>query len=390
MCLLLFAEEGITLDLLKDFVEEKHLLESLVPRIGDRLRLAQKIKDYFNAGKESEYTVIYDQEPSIENNQINEDLILLSPSTVSVSTISTPAASTSFDLITEPPPRKKSNNLNSFITNLDLKELLDSSALGKALLSWYCVKGALDTARQGYLVDIITTEIINRGFTHLTNSDYSILSQKIVEVFPSEITEVYYLAPVKKKDSPINKPGLAKGKLVDKFRNRLTFFREARILPSRTNSEVLSSSIQEAEEEHVEDQSLDYHIQWLYHNREPLEDVYKHWDSLFSSRRQKLLKEGGDLTEFYKEYPILKESICLSLIEKKKSKKSIFLTWEPTITKLITLRRQYVISDTDKVLLDLLQSSCLENDYRVLLMFSLLPTLLPNRSRHVYGRSRKQ
>lgn len=53
-----FTEEGITLDILKDFIEEKHLLESLVPRIGDRLRLVQKAKDYFHAGKEPEYTVM--------------------------------------------------------------------------------------------------------------------------------------------------------------------------------------------------------------------------------------------------------------------------------------------------------------------------------------------
>lgn len=72
------------------------------------------------------------------------------------------------------------------------------------------------------------------------------LSNKIVELFPSEIQETYYLQPVRKRDSRDNKAGIAKGKLVDKFRNRLTFLREAGLLPSRESiKEIGVSSVEE-------------------------------------------------------------------------------------------------------------------------------------------------
>lgn len=67
-------------------------------------------------------------------------------------------------------------------------------------------------------------------FRVLTNDNFEQLATQIVELFPNECAESFYVPPVKKKDSRTHKSGISKGKLVDKYRNKCTFIRAAKNL----------------------------------------------------------------------------------------------------------------------------------------------------------------
>uniref|UniRef100_A0A6P7H0Z6 Uncharacterized protein LOC114343098 n=1 Tax=Diabrotica virgifera virgifera TaxID=50390 RepID=A0A6P7H0Z6_DIAVI len=51
--------------------------------------------------------------------------------------------------------------LDTVVQDFDLKTLLNNSAIGKALLNWYTIKGGFDSTRQGYLVEIISSHFLN-------------------------------------------------------------------------------------------------------------------------------------------------------------------------------------------------------------------------------------
>ena len=66
------------------------------------------------------------------------------------------------------------------------------------------------------------------------------MATKIKELFPEECTQVYYIKPTRKKDSKDDKAGRSKGKLVDKYRNSVTFIRRAnKLRESNSNAGTL-------------------------------------------------------------------------------------------------------------------------------------------------------
>lgn len=65
----------------------------------------------------------------------------------------------------------------------------------------------------------------------LKNIHFEIISRKIIEIFPSEVASAYYVAPL--TDGPYQK--IAKGKLVDRYRNRVRELRHLGIIESPKN-----------------------------------------------------------------------------------------------------------------------------------------------------------
>ena len=65
----------------------------------------------------------------------------------------------------------------------------------------------------------------------LKNIHFEIISRKITEIFPREVAAAYYVAP--QTDGPYQK--IAKGKLVDRYRNRLRELRQLGIVESPKN-----------------------------------------------------------------------------------------------------------------------------------------------------------
>jgi len=55
----------------------------------------------------------------------------------------------------------------------------------------------------------------------LKNDDFLYIAKEIVKLFPIEATTTYYIPPIPKKLSRIEKSIISRGKLVDKYRNKL-------------------------------------------------------------------------------------------------------------------------------------------------------------------------
>lgn len=70
-------------------------------------------------------------------------------------------------------------------------------------------------------------------------------------MFPNETAETYYVAPIKKKQSKSRKSELAKGKLVDKYKNKQNFIRKGENLEKAqtvdTNNDILDEDSGEYE-----------------------------------------------------------------------------------------------------------------------------------------------
>lgn len=82
-------------------------------------------------------------------------------------------------------------------------------------------------------------------FRALKNEDFDLLSKEIVELFPNELAAVYYLPPIRKRFSKDKKAGISRGKLVDKYRNKLTYLRKTGLLPSSASK--VSSDVEDRE-----------------------------------------------------------------------------------------------------------------------------------------------
>lgn len=55
----------------------------------------------------------------------------------------------------------------------------------------------------------------------LANDDFLHIAEEIVKLFPTEVTTTYYIPPIPKKLSRIGKSTISRGKLVDKYRNKI-------------------------------------------------------------------------------------------------------------------------------------------------------------------------
>lgn len=77
---------------------------------------------------------------------------------------------------------------------------------------------------------------------------------KIVTEFPCECAQLYYVPSTPKSQARSKKSERSKGKLIDKFRNRKTYIREAENL---LNSKVKSDN---AEEVHANGGKITQHV----------------------------------------------------------------------------------------------------------------------------------
>lgn len=71
-------------------------------------------------------------------------------------------------------------------------------------------------------------------YSPVDKHDFQNLARDIVELFPSETTSLYYVPPISKKNSRNQKSVPVRGKLVDKYRNKVR--QSKRIFSDNTTS----------------------------------------------------------------------------------------------------------------------------------------------------------
>lgn len=120
-----------------------------------------------------------------------------------------------------------------------LKEALQTYDKGKLILQVYQQQGYLDKANAILLCDLIMQhEFQGDPHTRLGGHAFLALAKSIIELFPNERIESYYV-PYRYIDG--QRKERARGRLLDKYEHRLKAFRAAGLIKSR-NRRILSKS----------------------------------------------------------------------------------------------------------------------------------------------------
>lgn len=90
------------------------------------------------------------------------------------------------------------------------------------------------------------------------------------------------------------KASIAKGKLIDKYRNQLRELRKCGLFINRQDKSKDNVTVCNVD-------CNDSYV-WLKNNREPFTDVIEHWKKSYAKREQTLTT---NVTHFIKEWPIL-------------------------------------------------------------------------------------
>ncbi|CAH0550863.1 unnamed protein product [Brassicogethes aeneus] len=378
---------------LKEIVIDNEELKILIPQLGKRIKLKTKLLEHQTVAQTYEEPIDWqlDTESTSESTQSNKILILdlnnqPQPESHDYTVVPVYSSTPSHSRLSS--QEDLSSAINECVSNLNLHELLEKSTTGKAIKELYNIKKTLNSKCQSYLVEIIVQHFMNaEPFRRLSNQDFRILSQKIVSEFPNELPQVYFASPIKKRNSREKKSGIARGKLVDKYRNRLTFLREAGILSSsRRPSESNENFLQNVTSDSIDDDDENKkNIIWLRNNQVPWSDVVEKWTSTYEYRQGLLRQEDLDFKDILGLFPIIQNPLGHHLIDfdfKKKYPKqyqALYNNFEIVFSKLLQLKKKN-LNQSDTLLVEIIKSENIDVESRHYLMLSLLAALLPTRT----------
>ncbi|XP_039302876.1 uncharacterized protein LOC120357141 [Solenopsis invicta] len=231
--------------------------------------------------------------------------------------------------------------------------------------------------------NICIIKFIKLFFRPLKNEDFNSLSKEIEELFPTETCCTYYVPPIAKKFSRNNKSITSRGKLVDKYKNKIRDYRKL-IGHSLTESSSTSTSTYNSELE--DDSIIGESILWLQNNLSPWELVKNHWKITEAYRRNQIqTSQNKSIAEIFSQWPVLKQPAAHALIDE--DFKFLNVTSEDCINdwfKFFSKIQDVCHLKEDKVtneLQSMIETDNLTNDAKVITQFLLLPHLIPPKGR---------
>ncbi|XP_057329790.1 uncharacterized protein LOC130670405 [Microplitis mediator] len=273
-----------------------------------------------------------------------------------------------------------------YFPDLNVKELLESSPEGPSVLKEYETREMLSSSNQQLLMNVIGRWI----YPWLKNNQmkehhYLSIIKKLYDCFPEEPIGVYYMPPVPKRLSPINKPIPMRGKLPDKIKNikYTTGINCKRKLPNNFEStDERQQRYTELLGTHEED------IEWLKNNRDPWDLVEQKWSNTFNVR---LNSKHNSVYDFIKEWTILndlrsKSLISLDFEQLYPGKSGHFATgWSLFFDRVKTLRilkysNEKVIQPWKELITELGNGPAF-NDLKIAIELSILAFLIPPKGR---------
>lgn len=108
--------------------------------------------------------------------------------------------------------------------DFNLNDLFNNDVLGLAITQKARDGVPLNNRDRSNICEIIISHFLNKA-AKLDNQCLSKLADEIIQIIPSEKKSTYFVAPIAKRHSAYNKSQTARGKLVDKYRNKLTALR---------------------------------------------------------------------------------------------------------------------------------------------------------------------
>ncbi|XP_039309196.1 uncharacterized protein LOC105204400 [Solenopsis invicta] len=358
----ILEENAITDDNFSELTPD--LIKEMIPKIGLRMEFLKKWKAVFK-------TELDVTDSSADTSETSDSLLsqISSEDVASLSSQKTCTRKQTFALRTQ---------------SINIKEILYTNVQGKAIVKSYKRSQSLTRQSRNLIVDIILTELLNEG-TNLKNDDFQYIAEEIVKLFPTEVTTTYYIPPISKRVSRIGKSIISRGKLVDKYRNKIRILKHINewklpvddLHDHRTES---SDSFDEA--------ALDAKA-WLQSHSMPWEIVVTKW-KLTAEYRRKNIKSNRDLKlcQIFESWPILKHPNAYTLIEENYSSLELSTqeltleSWKTFFAKILAVRPPKKDDDCAKALIELLENDQqLTDDVEIVLQLRLLPHLFPPKNR---------
>ncbi|XP_066586857.1 uncharacterized protein [Prorops nasuta] len=355
-----FADNEITEKSLQNLNDD--LIKELIPKIGVRIIFVEKWKEAYKNN-------VVLKETSHSQERIE---------TYSKSSCET-TNSTDSDIEKDDFPRQ-----NTFIGDFNINKenkvhsILNKSLKGRAILKSYKTKKVLTSKNRNVIVDLIIPEILKTSNSKLSSTDLSNVSDSIVEIFPNEEKEVYFVPAIKKKCSGFKKSIPCRGKLVNKYRNCLHQFKMLTNVDDSTKDVV--TEVEDLADEHKSKE-------WLKRNLAPWNMVEFNWECSYMLRRNEFLHDDATIEKMIEDWPILKHPHAYKLIKFDFNKLQITdsflsLTAWKTFVSLLQLIRSMDKKDTEtQQLNNLLKFNNLNDDSMVIITLFLLPHVLPPRGR---------
>ncbi|CAH0560965.1 unnamed protein product [Brassicogethes aeneus] len=401
----IFEEQDVNFDSLAKMPDD--LLEKLVPKLGPLSILRYNIKNI----REKDLTKVFVDSPLGTLTTISESQSDASELSFPVSiqagsqSLSSPSLLSSEHSINDIPiiftqelvneavnqalvtlagPNTNKRKFKTHIADVDILSIINNDIHGQAAIAVYAKKKQLGPKYQNYVVDIICKYfLLNlKVYGRLNNECFDELCLKILEIFPEEIASTYYVAPVRKCMSRLNKPGISRGKIPDKYRNEITELKNAGIIPRHSHLDQSEAVTDETIKQTIEsDAAIDDSCTWLRNNTQPQESVRKHWKTTFKTRRRQICSQKDTIGGIYEQWPILKHSIGYTLIEDDfqtlyPTKEDLMINFKILFEKAIQCRNSTLSSD-DSILLDIVDSPTITEDSKNIIRLYILSSTLP-------------
>ncbi|KAK0075763.1 hypothetical protein PV326_011299, partial [Microctonus aethiopoides] len=267
--------------------------------------------------------------------------------------------------------------------------LLQSSSTGRSILAEYNRKKQLSVKASHDLCDIIISEYLVDGNTKLDTNQYLDFKSPIKSIFPEEDSNIYNWSPIPKRLSIFNTSEKARGRLYEKFRNKIKLFR------TRSGWQPKKNIFDTSAEDIFQDDEL-HSVEWLNHNQEYGDDLRRHWEISSRVRYEKLLKSKGSVLDYYNQYPALANKFGYQLIAidfdrlYKVVETDIYKKWPIFFDNLFTLATVQQKKSVEEIISDL--ENCTSNYHKIFLQIWVLPFLVPPKTRKIVERpeGRKQ
>ncbi|KAB0799883.1 hypothetical protein PPYR_07763 [Photinus pyralis] len=290
----IFKEQKIDFDAFLLLKEEE--LRTIVPQLGLFLKIRTKLQE-LQLLQNTEVTLpdidFHVTEPStscsattVDDNQSNQSCASLNAST-----------SCTNEEITA---SNHQTHLLAYLNSInDGKEILQAYRLNKELKRRLLVKLIIDRELSG---DANRSILKNR---------FELLSQQIVDIFPTESKFTYYISP--RRDAA-GKPISAQGKLYDKYSNTRKKYIKLELAENRGKTKKRNYSESIDVPGVLTTPEIDTALNWLHFNVGDWPKIISQWKLTSSVRIQTFKNEDTTIDQYFDLYPALKMPLGHELI----------------------------------------------------------------------------
>ncbi|XP_034951260.1 uncharacterized protein [Chelonus insularis] len=267
--------------------------------------------------------------------------------------------------------KKIKNDTSNYVQTL----LQNSGAFGEVLTEEYRLNGELSDLSSLQLCDIIVSDLITSCDSYVSNDDLSDITDEILQIFPNEQRDTYYISPKRKRDTENNIHTKRRGRLGDKFANKLQRYRS---MSGWSSKRKQSNAVKKIPVE-ISDE-IKQLLYWIEHNN-TFPEIIEYWRKTCRARYHQLITTDGTVSDYFKKYSALANAehghklLDIDFAELYPTAVSnIFSAWDSFFDKL---SKSQPSCELEKHLWDTLEKDDVNKYSKQFIQISLLAYLLP-------------